>query len=389
MKEFAKRTGLSSGNQPRRYLWTDAFAVCNFLGLRRKTGDSRFAELALSLIEQVHDTLGRHREDDYRDGWISGLDEQTGENHPTAGGLRIGKKLPERKSREPFDSRLEWERDGQYFHYLTKWAHALDLTARETKNSDYALWACELAHTAGKAFVRINRSGRICMYWKMSIDLSRPLVESMGHHDPLDGYIILRQIRETLSKIKKSPTEEMLTACAGINHWISIFQGMTTGINWDTLDSLGIGGLLIDATRLAQLTTEEAAENGDLILDLLISARTGLDRLISSGALEEPAEGRLAFRELGMAIGLRGSAWMMNKITSSGRSSGIWDDILPGFQGLEEYYSTGDDIISFWLNPENQSNAAWQDNLDINSVMLATALEPGGFINLKNPEVIE
>jgi len=309
MKEFAKRTGLSSGNQPRRYLWTDAFAVCNFLGLRRKTGDSRFTELALSLIEQVHDTLGRHREDDYRDGWISGLDDQIGENHPTAGGLRIGKKLPERESGEPFDSRLEWERDGQYFHYLTKWAHALDLTARETKNSDYALWACELAHTAGKAFVRINRSGR--------------------------------------------------------------------------------SGLLIDATRLAQLNTERASEKGGLILNLLISARRGLDRLISSGALEEPAEGRLAFRELGMAIGLRGSAWMMNKITSSGRLSGIWDDILPGFQGLEEYYSTGDDIISFWLNPENQSNAAWQDNLDINSVMLATALEPGGFINLKNPEVLE
>jgi hypothetical protein len=31
MTEFADQTGLSqAGTVPRRYLWTDAFAVCNF-----------------------------------------------------------------------------------------------------------------------------------------------------------------------------------------------------------------------------------------------------------------------------------------------------------------------------------------------------------------------
>jgi hypothetical protein len=44
----------------------------------------------------------------------------TGAAHPTRGGLRIGKKLPERRPGEAFQERLEWERDGQYFHYLTK-----------------------------------------------------------------------------------------------------------------------------------------------------------------------------------------------------------------------------------------------------------------------------
>jgi hypothetical protein len=39
MLEFAERTGLTaSRNPPRRYLWTDAFAVCNFLELHRQTG---------------------------------------------------------------------------------------------------------------------------------------------------------------------------------------------------------------------------------------------------------------------------------------------------------------------------------------------------------------
>ena len=34
MMEFARKTGLSpASGAPRRYLWTDAFAVCNFLGL--------------------------------------------------------------------------------------------------------------------------------------------------------------------------------------------------------------------------------------------------------------------------------------------------------------------------------------------------------------------
>ncbi|MBI5445580.1 MAG: hypothetical protein HY900_30740, partial [Deltaproteobacteria bacterium] len=39
MTEFAERTGLTgSGGSPVRYLWTDAFAVCNFLELHRRTG---------------------------------------------------------------------------------------------------------------------------------------------------------------------------------------------------------------------------------------------------------------------------------------------------------------------------------------------------------------
>jgi hypothetical protein len=36
------------------------------------------------------------------------------------------------------------------------------------------------------------------MCWKMSIDLSRPLVPSMGQHDPHDGYIIYSQLQSCL-----------------------------------------------------------------------------------------------------------------------------------------------------------------------------------------------
>jgi len=120
MRQFAERTGLTSDRPTRRYLWTDAFAVCNFLGLARLTGERSYADLALRLVDQVHHVLGRYRADDTRAGWISGLGEREGEAHPTRGGLRIGKALPERGPGEPFDQGLEWDRDGQYFHYLTK-----------------------------------------------------------------------------------------------------------------------------------------------------------------------------------------------------------------------------------------------------------------------------
>src|SRR3990167_4016494 len=98
MRRFAERTGLTSDRPTQRYLWTDACAVCNFLGLARLTGERSYADLALRLVDQVHHVLGRYRADDTRAGWISGLGEQEAESHPTRGGLRIGKKLPERRS---------------------------------------------------------------------------------------------------------------------------------------------------------------------------------------------------------------------------------------------------------------------------------------------------
>jgi hypothetical protein len=141
MRGFAERTGLTSDRPKQRYLWTDAFAVCNFLGLARLTGERSYTDRALQLVDQVHHVLGRYRADDPRTGWISGLGAREGESHPTRGGLRIGKKLPERRPGEPLDQRLEWDRDGQYFHYLTKWMHALDQVSTATRDPRFNVWA--------------------------------------------------------------------------------------------------------------------------------------------------------------------------------------------------------------------------------------------------------
>ena len=172
MNAFAERTGLVGKQPPKRYLWTDAFAVCNLLELQRRTGDNDYRELALRLVDQVHHVLGRHHADDPREGWISGLGEDEGERHPTKGGLRIGKPLRERGPDEPMDERLEWDRDGQYFHYLTKWMHALARVGRMTGDAHYLRWGTELAETAYARFSYRPKSGvQRRMVWKMSIDL--------------------------------------------------------------------------------------------------------------------------------------------------------------------------------------------------------------------------
>jgi hypothetical protein len=153
MDEFANSTGLDNASrEPHRYLWTDAFAVCNYLELYRQTAEQHYMQLALKLVDQVHITLGKHRMDSERSGWLSGLADEEARLHPTSGGLRIGKQLHERQPGELIDDRLEWERDGQYFHYLTKWMHALNAVSRATGKCIYNQWALELASVVHAAF---------------------------------------------------------------------------------------------------------------------------------------------------------------------------------------------------------------------------------------------
>ena len=91
-----------------RYLWTDGFAVVNFITLYKETSDSRYLQLATRLIHTVHDVLGRTRDGSAR------LPNATDE-FPLKGGLRIGK-----------HSASGPDGDGQYHHYLTIWMFALN-----------------------------------------------------------------------------------------------------------------------------------------------------------------------------------------------------------------------------------------------------------------------
>jgi hypothetical protein len=382
MNRFAQRTGLGSEQPRQRYLWTDAFAVCNYLGLARATGEQGFTERALQLVDQVHHTLGRHRDDDHHTGWISGLSAQEGEQHPTRGGLRIGKGLPERAPREPFDERLEWDRDGQYFHYLSKWMHALDQVTRATQQPRFNTWARELAHSAFEAFTVLPSPawGPRRMHWKMSIDLTRALVPSMGQHDPLDGYLSNLQLSATAAALPQpepGPNLEQETR---------EYATMLKRIELVTADPLGLGGLLIDAYRLQQLIQQGALPDPQLLNRLLEAALAGLQHYALSGELQLPVQHRLAFRELGLAIGLHALERMYQAADRDYKPASTSTRLRAQLQALMQYLPLRDEIEAIWRDPEQQRDATWTGHQDINEVMLATSLAPDGFLVLMPPE---
>ncbi|MBW2444776.1 MAG: hypothetical protein JRG83_02495 [Deltaproteobacteria bacterium] len=373
MLEFSLRTGLSpAGQSVQRYLWTDAFAVCNFLGISVEMGDGLLRKLALDLVAQVHQTLGRHRADDDRTGWISGLSEREGELHPTQGGMRIGKPLPERTPTEPFDEASEWNRDGQYFHYLTQWMRALESASRVVEEPRYHRWAVELAKTAHSGFTSLpGQHPPTRMRWKMSIDLRYPLVDTMGHHDPITGFVAYTELQATA---RSDPTLDL-------SRELSDLAAICEGQDLVTSDPLGIGGLLSDACRFAQLRTGGAEGPDSLIPRLLESALLGLPACTASAWWLRPAVDRLAFREFGLSIGLHGMR-RLTRVLQKHPLSGIrQQETARLLDDLAEYRHLSEEIETFWLSPSNRNAESWRAHRDINDVMLATSLAPAGYLS--------
>ncbi len=376
MDQFAQKTGLSTtAHSPERYLWTDAFAVCNFLQLYRSTAQKKYRQQALDLVEQVHGILGQHRDDDPRSGWISGLDDETGRLHPTTGGLRIGKKLGERKRNQPFDVQSEWDRDGQYYHYLTKWMHALHQVSAVTGDPVYNRWACELGKTMHRAFAHHPAGAEKRLCWKMSIDLTFPLVPSMGHHDPLDGLITCSEVQ------KSSPGQSGAASSCDLADEIADLSLMCRHRTWTTDDPLGIGGLLFDAYRMLQLTGGDTGFNDhDLLSEVLGSSTVGLHAFSVSGSLRGRAEERLAFRELGLAIGLHAIPRMFARLQDNTEFE-PHDVVKDQLNRLMAAVPLARAIETFWLHPANRQSVSWQTHENINMVMLATSLAPDGFLS--------
>ena len=352
MGEFAEQTGLRGSKEADqdRYLWTDAFAVHNFLALASYFDDQRCKELARQLIESVHYTLGRFSPDDSRSGWISSLPEKEAQQHPTVNGLRIGKSQPERKESEPFDSNKEWDRDGQYYHYHTRWIHALLQAADYLGNQEYIKHAAELS-LAGRHF--LNQEGnQQQLYWKMSIDLTYPLVPSMGAHDPLDGYLTALECKMMASD-KRDFTE-----------YLENLEAICKGKNWKTTDPLGLGGLLLNTVRSAELESHTDLPESVHPQKLYRDALNGLDAFVSQAGLDSSAKFRLAFRECGLSLGLRVIESYRGKLTKNRADAEL----------LDEYLNLADDIENFWSERQNREYTAYRNHQNINHVSLAASL---------------
>jgi hypothetical protein len=382
---FARRTGIHApGDAARRYVWTDAFAVQAMLALARATGEERHRDDAFRLVALVHLHLGSHRSDDPRIGRISGLEGAVADLHPTLGGLRIGKPLPERAADVPYDERLEWERDGQYYHYLTRWVMALVSCARESPHPDERDrsldFARELAHAMHATFVvEAWPGGPKRIRWKMSIDLGRPQIEAYGLVDMIDGFATFASLEAELhaagiaDPILAHATAELRAMCdvAG---------------TFATVDPLSLGGILLDASRFIELAARGALPR-DLAFDrlverLLIDLERGLEAFDRSGTLFGAIERRLGFRELGLAIGLQALGEMR---AAALRMPAFAPMVAPRLDRLARFLPLVDRIERAWLDPSAQESDAWRAHIDIHEAMLAACLLPEVVLSSRPP----
>ena len=95
-----------------------------------------------------------------------------------------------------------------------------------------------------------------------------------------------------------------------------------------------------------------------------------------------PVGYRLAFRELGLSIGLRAVEKIRELIEQNStplrnkRSLNSLLNSLGRHAGLREI------IERFWLEGTNRKASSYTAHHDINQVMLATSLAPNGFLEL-------
>ena len=259
--------------------------------------------------------------------------------------------------------------------------HALDQVTRSTGRAQFNLWARDLAETAYQAFTYPASAGAGSrrMYWKMSIDLTRPLVASMGQHDPLDGYITDLQLRSTAARLPAS------VGGPNLEPEISGLAAMVQAGEWATADPLGLGSLLVDAYRLHQLRQQGDLADDGLLETLLTDSLAGLRHYAGGGELRLPAEHRLAFRELGLAIGLQAAERMWHADEGDKTGSAARSGVHARLRALRQYAPLGHNIISFWRDPQHRQASTWSEHRDINEVMLATTLGPDGFLVLLPP----
>jgi hypothetical protein len=149
------------------------------------------------------------------------------------------------------------------------------------------------------------------------------------------------------------------------------------GQPWATDDPPGIRSLLCDAYRVCQLSV--LIENSFDISEILVTSVThSLAAYTRRTDPRLPAEHRLAFRELGLSIGLH-AVPMMQRLAA---------DHPPLFSGslratiadLQRYARMATAIETFWRDPRSQRASTWLEHRDINRVMLATSLLPDEFL---------
>jgi hypothetical protein len=198
----------------------------------------------------------------------------------------------------------------------------------------------------------------------------------MGQHDPLDGYVSSVQLRSTAGKLPDP------VGGPDLEDETRRLAAMIEKGGWATADPLGLGGLLIDASRVEQLMQQGALSDDGLLKALLAAALAGLQHYAAGAELSLPAEHRLAFRELGLAIGLHAVERMWQAAGRDPGRSSMSPEVRARLQALMQYAPLGKTIESFWRDSRHRGSRTWSEHRDINDVMLATSLAPEGCLVL-------
>ncbi|MGB9978658.1 hypothetical protein [Methanobacterium sp.] len=254
--------------------------------------------------------------------------------------------------------------------------HALNRVSYVTGDSTYTQWAIELAKTAHARFIYDPPSGgQKRMYWKMSIDLTYPLVSSMGQHDPFDGLV-------TYSELQATNDDFGQLSLLDLGYEIGDIADICRNKNLATNDPLGIGGLLSDSIKIAQLIRKGRFVYTNLFEAFIEACLLGVDAFAASQSLELSSEYRLAFRELGLSIGLKGVKKLLEWTKENPDIFVEKDLIEQRVESLMTYLPIAEDIEQFWIDSRNEKHRSWTSHQDINMVMLATSLAPDEFLRI-------
>ena len=141
LRGYAGRTGLApASGTPTRYLWTTRSRSARTSGSTRRPANPPVAPARSrwsSRSTPSSGAAGARR----RTGWIGNL--------PSEGAIHRRPQVSGSADRSPNagpsnrSTTGSMDRDGQYYHYLTKWTHALCRASRVTGDPVYGVWAAE------------------------------------------------------------------------------------------------------------------------------------------------------------------------------------------------------------------------------------------------------
>ena len=119
------------------------------------------------------------------------------------------------------------------------------------------------------------------------------------------------------------------------------------------------------------------------MLGLVVGAASrGLARYLATQPFVHSVEDRLAFRELGLAIGLQAVARLWRVLERDAASLDAQPALRASLDALVAQIPLARMLCETWREVEQGDSATWRMHEDINTVMLATALAPSGYIDL-------